>query len=552
MSLSDLNRMGNPLRIGSYSEQRRWQTSGQLIFKFFCSVFINKKSKLTDSKDLNQTSRLDYILSTNRFILYSSNFISSLNIPFRKFSSNRWYESKTLSYSFAYIRFWWFLLISLRHLLALLFNSCQYNFLRYYIYDWSIFYPMNIRSDLSRCVIALCTIQLTLKRMVFLKKPLDDSLLNHLCNFPREESLSFVGQSREEAVEVSEKLADCSTFEIDYQSYSRYLDRLGSDLNRLDEIDVDGLTARLELYNTSTLTDSVFKFGDLKAVTSTRYREYSNYNRDYIHWIYVSKHLKRACARLLILLTPLVTAICIGACLRIGYLLEVTRDCDLKPPLLRLIGVIEVFVCLFDFGATIFGVANNIIIMNLDLTHQSRHVEEELQVIVQELRCGCEQDKSLRLENIKSSTTSHRMTKREDFGDKVHMNLKNSDKYTFSVSSNPCPIQGLHNGLRQIDKTRLEEIQHKVIGFLTSMDSQKPLVALIGGAQYVWLASTFPFIPLIVRSFVRGTITTNLLPNFIYIALMCIPIIFTMLLTTTGASINQSVSLRASPQQLKV
>lgn len=484
-------------------------------------------------------SEYNNILWMNRFIIYTSNFISSLEVPFRRYALDHSIKSEKLSYYVALVRFYWILCILLRILTALLLSSCKFGSIRYYIYDWTTFYPLDSRSDLSRCFIAVCTIQLTLKRSIFFKRTLDSSLIDHLCNLPRDNCAPVVKKIENKNIQAfeQEKLIDRRRLKIDYQGYSRYLNRLNSTTDPLDEIDVDVLAAKLKLYSVSTLVESSLEHDKFDLETSLRNQEYNNYNRDQVHWIYVSRRLRRAYWRAAISIMAVTVAICLSACFRIGFRLDVARDCDLKPPLLRSVAVLEVFYCLFEFGITILGATSNIVIVNLDLKYQSVNVMRELQDIVRELECFGQQ-----VRNKVNSDSRKALLSASNTETAFESAIAISHEYTPHEWSNHSMPQDLRIDLKEKDNNRLEAVQHKVIGFLTSMDSQKPLVSLIGQAQLVWLAATFSFVPLIVRIFMHGTLATNPFPFLNYITIVSQSVVFTVLLTTAGAGINQRVS----------
>lgn len=544
-----------------------------------------RKISAIEPISFDQRDTLKHLLEMNRFIIWLSNQVASLQVPFRRFTDDKsLIGSKKVAYYLAYARFYWFALILVRLICAAIFNSCDYSRFRYYIYDWTVYYPSDRRSDLMRCFIALCCIQLTLKRSVFFKKPLDASLIDYLCNLPDKSTdrlasdMNTARMYRERLQEQDELVPPNGAqrrMSMDYQSFSRYLDAIDAGKSKLrEDLDMDVVAPELVFYKDSLydlIEDPRLCYAKFDNDMALEDSVYHRYNRNQNHWLEVSERLEFTFRRVIAWLVPMGTLVCLASCFRIAYLLDIHRACDPRPPLLRLVGTVEIMLCLGDFSLSLIGMIMHVVTVIFDLRYQARRVERDLSIILKQLdseinKSGKSFDEVTEFLDYKDqadSIVSRSMSRSPILDDTDDLNEEVSDEFQIADAS----IRSFEKSVLQFSKHRgnnislpnlyehrskmslnegqdknLRVMQLKVIGFLSSMDRQKQLFSLAGEAQYMWLVSTLPFVPLLVKSLIQGTVIKHLLPNLIYLILVIYSVTFTILLTTAGARINQRVS----------
>lgn len=508
------------------------------------------------------------LLRLNIFIIKFANYFASLEIPFRRYS----FGIKSFSTCMARLRFYFFVWFMVRMILFLVFHSCKYNYLRYYLHDFTVYYSLDRRTSLTRSFICLCLLHLTLKGSVLFRpstiKGFDTSLIDHLSKIP--EGCGSVGQNKTTNSRVIESLS----LDVDEKTNStlKVCSICGTLLtcqqSSVKDYDPDFV---IEYHNsTSTQNNGQEREAD--------HKDKQVILRDSLHWIHISKKVQKSFITIVILFVPFGVFVIILCSYRMAFVHKSERDCDIKSFYIKIFGAIEIFFCLSESLMALIGMFTHTKLVQLDIEHQADRIEQELiqmNKLIVDKRLNSigylrhhqtewfDETDEQKFDSIHQRSTAYHLsdimnqnggglylrstTRSHSTRTNTIPNLMNQTVPIFIASQLPLQ-QAEPSYLSGQSAIQIIDAQKKVVQLLNCIDRFKPLIAFIGKAQYIWMISSLSFVPLLKSP---SQLTKEIsVPILIYLYFCCIAVGSCTQFTATCARVNQRVSARVKFKDL--
>lgn len=299
---------------------------------------------------------LKQVVNFNRRVIKLANFVTSSEYPLGRYSFN-----KSWSLFWARIRFLWLFWIMFRMIMFLLFQSCEYHQLRYYLLDWTTFYPPTRRVGLIRSYISLCVFQLALKRSILFRKTatkaFDPSLFLFLCRIPKKEDRK------------TSHLSD----QVEPTMMSPVVKQLQGDKENVHR------DRRQSMY------PAIRRFSQLEPVTS-HFGANRLVLRDRAHWLCISEKLRKHQRRILVDTAPVGLVIIFASAFRLAFTHQVDAGCaGPMPGFVRVIGTLEVMFCLTEALISTLGMMLHCQLVEADLKQQIYRIRTDLDLVITRL-----------------------------------------------------------------------------------------------------------------------------------------------------------------------
>lgn len=495
-------------------------------------------SKLHSQRHKESEENLRKEADQNKLLIKFLNFLICLEAPMRRAS----FSNARFSRALENLRFYAFVWLAIKFFLFSMLHGCEYAHIRYYLGDWTIFYPYTRRPAQVQVFLVVSFVHMAIKRSLFFRQPFDSSLFDFLSEPPNVES----GINIVEPPEISNIKTGTAPRKDDTGgslSMSLLLDQpriLTGTLNYKPSIYVTSYQ-NMDCRFRSYVSTSGLLIRDSLAENCPRATEQGlilnlrstvSSNRDADLWIQVSSKLRRGFTYSCMIYGILLGLPLLSATTRIA-LLKNASSCEEASIFLRILGMIEVAFMIGETLWTAIGIHTVFSGVSEDINHQTIKIEQHFEQLLSIQNGSQIPEKSIH---------------------KAHID-KRANYYDYSSPLYSHAILGSFDSeisiFDSIIKTTVpdssawfmqKEVQNKTVSALVCLENHQRLLTFLGNSSYIWFIACLSFVPLIAT--VKANTSDNKVALAIYYTIITASSACYFTYATASARLNHRVSVR--------